>query len=263
MSVSDRQSAVDRSLACHGGGSTEVRNSSRQTSSMSTLGPRSWNSEHDGGTGRAIVHMVLWRSRVLTSFLLLVSRLASHADCLPHAALSLSPLAMSSVRIVDPSGKTFSITGCQSVGGLKSAILEHCGFPVDKQLLRRGDLELDDAAAVDQEEEMSLIIKDVDGGCECRPFYIKIQVRDDRRELERGGQLPRGTMHAAAACEQEGGRQAGTAPLVGFVFPHPPCSLLSRLSSSHVLSRFARLAARSLRLRTSSASFGARSVTTA
>jgi hypothetical protein len=84
-------------------------------------------------------------------------------------------MSAAGVRIVDPSGKNFSITGCKNVGELKSAILENCGYPVDKQLLRRGDVELDDLAAVESEEEMSLLIKDVDGGCECSPFYIKIQ----------------------------------------------------------------------------------------
>ena len=76
-------------------------------------------------------------------------------------------MSSSAVRIVDPSGKNFKITGCKNVGELKSAILENCGYPVDKQMLRRGDIELEDGAEIEsEEEEMSLLIKDVDGGCE-------------------------------------------------------------------------------------------------
>jgi hypothetical protein len=86
-------------------------------------------------------------------------------------------MSASSVRITDAGGQSFSIAGCETVGQLKESILEHTGIPVEKQQLRRTaqrHVELVNSTEIASDEEMHLLV-DVNGGCEVRPFYIKIQ----------------------------------------------------------------------------------------
>lgn len=85
---------------------------------------------------------------------------------------------MSSVRVVDAAGTSFTIAGCSTIGELKESILQHTGMPVDKQRLARAaekEIELTDESAIQADEEMQLLVDGVNGGCEVRPFFIKIQ----------------------------------------------------------------------------------------
>lgn len=83
---------------------------------------------------------------------------------------------MSAVRITDAAGQTYSIDGCDTISQLKDAILEHTGIPVEQQhLTRSGDSrELRDGDEVSADEELEMLV-DLSGGCEVKPFFIKIQ----------------------------------------------------------------------------------------
>ena len=51
------------------------------------------------------------------------------------------------------------------------------GIPVNQQKLERceeADVELVDATSLEGKEHLRLLVR-MDGGCECRPFYIRIQ----------------------------------------------------------------------------------------
>ena len=87
---------------------------------------------------------------------------------------------MASVKITDAAGQAFNIQGCTTVAALKDSILEHTGIPVEKQRLTRAaakDIELVNTNEIGSEEELELLVADMNGGCEVKPFFIKIQVR--------------------------------------------------------------------------------------
>lgn len=84
---------------------------------------------------------------------------------------------MSTVRVISSSGETFSVAGCRTVGELKNSILENTGMPIDKQQLRRindKEAELKDEAIIEADEELELLVEGTNGGCEVRPFFLKI-----------------------------------------------------------------------------------------
>jgi len=79
------------------------------------------------------------------------------------------------VNVTDAGGQSFSIAGCKTVGALKQSILEHTGIPVEQQRLQREDgASLDDSVEVNGAEDLRLMV-DLQGGCECSPFYIAIK----------------------------------------------------------------------------------------
>lgn len=85
---------------------------------------------------------------------------------------------MSAINVTDAAGQTFSVEGCATIGDLKLSILEHTGIPVDRQQLARRDtpaVEMVDATRLDGKDELALMVKDTNGGCEVAPFFLKIQ----------------------------------------------------------------------------------------
>lgn len=115
---------------------------------------------------------------------------------------------MSSINVTDAGGQTFSVEGCATIGDLKLQILEHTGVPVDRQQLARRDtpgVEMVDATRLDGKDELALIVKDTNGGCEVAPFYLKIQGRSQgHRDQARGERAGR----TAAAAPRRDQRRA-------------------------------------------------------
>lgn len=92
-------------------------------------------------------------------------------------------MSSSAIHVTDAGGQTFSVEGCATIGDLKLSILEHTGIPVDRQQLARREtpgVEMVDATRLDGKDELALMVKDTNGGCEVAPFFLKIQGRTRR-----------------------------------------------------------------------------------
>ena len=92
-------------------------------------------------------------------------------------------MSSSAIHVTDAGGQTFSVEGCATIGDLKLSILEHTGIPVDRQQLARREtpgVEMVDATRLDGKDELALMVKDTNGGCEVAPFFLKIQGRTHR-----------------------------------------------------------------------------------
>jgi len=99
-------------------------------------------------------------------------------------------MSSSAIHVTDAGGQTFSVEGCATIGDLKLSILEHTGIPVDRQQLARREtpgVEMVDATRLDGKDELALMVKDTNGGCEVAPFFLKIQSPNTATQRARPG----------------------------------------------------------------------------